>query len=282
MKAKERRINAWLDFIQADLDALRLDKLILVIYPIYEDFLLHKIQIKKAAMDLLRLSSGNHEGITLPKELEGVLKIIDDSAKDKYSIILRSLSWWDWNDLQKEAKNFMEKILAGEGSYVTIRVDEFLFQMPSGMFRKSTHLLEGGFVKEIVPILIDLFDGIQRSAFKRCPECEKWFFHTSKREKEYCTNRCASRYLTRKKRTKSGKAREEYNKKMREYMKKRHQENNPKSGSKELLECPGNPDDPLDVEITPTECINPDGKNIRGKWHACSTCPNFKKGGEGE
>lgn len=43
-------------------------------------------------------------------------------------------------------------------------------------------------------------DGAPLKAFRKCPECGKWFVHLSKREKQFCSNRCASRYGIREKR----------------------------------------------------------------------------------
>jgi len=225
--------------------------------------------MKKAA-EFLFESSRSHEVVNLPKELRKVLKIIDDSAWDRYSVILRNLGTLDWGGLQKEARKCMEKIMAGPDSYLMIRVDEVLIEMESGIFRKASFSEEGGFAKEAVPILIDLFDGVHKSAFKSCPECKRWFIHFSKREKEFCTNRCASRYLTREKRTESEEAREEYNKKMRDYMKKRHQKNKENPIESVVVECPGNFEQ---VTLTPTECINGNEINIRNKFDDCRKCP---------
>ncbi len=48
--------------------------------------------------------------------------------------------------------------------------------------------------------LLQLLDGVPLSIFRRCPECGAWFVHTSKREKIYCSARCAARNATRKSR----------------------------------------------------------------------------------
>ncbi|MFB0507439.1 MAG: hypothetical protein ACETWT_11965 [Thermodesulfobacteriota bacterium] len=273
MKTKEERIKAWLDFIQADLDALPLDKLILIIHPIYEDILLYQILKKKAYQFYPLESSGNQGVMNLPKELRKALKIIDSSGWDKLAVTLGTLSKWNWGGLQKEARKFMEKIMAGPDSFVMVRVDEFLVEVPPGIFRKVI-LSEGGIEREAVPILIDLFDGFHKSAFKCCPECKRWFFHLSKRKREFCTNRCASRHLTRKKRTESEEAKEKYRKKMRDYMKKRHQENNPIESV--VVECLGNFEQ---VTVTPTECINGNEINIRNKFDDCRKCPHSTKEG---
>lgn len=36
-------------------------------------------------------------------------------------------------------------------------------------------------------------DGIPISSVRKCPECKSWFIHTSKRERIFCSNKCASK-----------------------------------------------------------------------------------------
>jgi len=43
-------------------------------------------------------------------------------------------------------------------------------------------------------------EGAPLRVIKRCPECKKWFLHTSRREKRFCSNRCAARKTGRDKR----------------------------------------------------------------------------------
>ena len=40
---------------------------------------------------------------------------------------------------------------------------------------------------------INLIDGVPINAFKKCPECEKWVANLTKKEKIYCSNRCAAK-----------------------------------------------------------------------------------------
>jgi hypothetical protein len=46
------------------------------------------------------------------------------------------------------------------------------------------------------------FEGVSIGALRQCMECGKWFVHESKRRKEYCTGKCASRKINREKREK--------------------------------------------------------------------------------
>jgi hypothetical protein len=43
------------------------------------------------------------------------------------------------------------------------------------------------------------FDGLPWKALRKCPICENWFLHLSKRKKEVCSNKCAALKLSRKK-----------------------------------------------------------------------------------
>ena len=42
--------------------------------------------------------------------------------------------------------------------------------------------------------------GVDRETFRKCRECNRWFIHTSKREREFCSNKCAVRKASRKRR----------------------------------------------------------------------------------
>lgn len=47
---------------------------------------------------------------------------------------------------------------------------------------------------------IDLIDGVPITAFKKCPECDKWFINLTKKEKIFCINLCAAKKRQREKR----------------------------------------------------------------------------------
>jgi hypothetical protein len=66
--------------------------------------------------------------------------------------------------------------------------------------------------------------GIRLDNLKKCPECERYFLHLSKRKRIFCDNKCASRYLTRQRRSESKEARAEYRERMKNYMQKRRKE----------------------------------------------------------
>jgi len=43
-------------------------------------------------------------------------------------------------------------------------------------------------------------EGIPLTSLRSCPECGNWFLHISKRKREFCSNKCASRRISREKR----------------------------------------------------------------------------------
>jgi hypothetical protein len=43
------------------------------------------------------------------------------------------------------------------------------------------------------------FNDLPLKALRKCPICDKWFLHLSKREREFCSNRCAAKNISRKK-----------------------------------------------------------------------------------
>lgn len=47
---------------------------------------------------------------------------------------------------------------------------------------------------------VQALDGFHVGALRQCLECDKWFVHTSKKVKIYCSNKCAARNATRAKR----------------------------------------------------------------------------------
>jgi len=81
----------------------------------------------------------------------------------------------------------------------------------------------------------ELLDGLPRTALRTCPECVRIYASLSKRKKEYCSSKCAYRFLSRKRRNELKKHPRKYKrflKKQREtmhkvYERKRKQEFGP-------------------------------------------------------
>ena len=69
----------------------------------------------------------------------------------------------------------------------------------------------------------DALDGLPRNALKKCPECGNFFAHLSKKEKDYCSPKCAYKFLSRKRRDELKRHPQKYKaylKKQRESMRK--------------------------------------------------------------
>jgi hypothetical protein len=59
-------------------------------------------------------------------------------------------------------------------------------------------------------VFLQSLEGLSNTFFRKCPECGKWFLHTTKKEKIYCTNKCATRKLSRDRRNKLKQDKEKY------------------------------------------------------------------------
>jgi hypothetical protein len=50
---------------------------------------------------------------------------------------------------------------------------------------------------DLIINFLNALDGVPLAALRKCPECGKWFFHGSRRIKEFCSNKCAARKVSR-------------------------------------------------------------------------------------
>jgi len=82
------------------------------------------------------------------------------------------------------------------------------FERPQNALGKDNRLLL---------VFLRNISGLQTKCIKQCGECGEWFFHFSKREKFYCSNKCAARKGNRERRV-------------------RLKEENPEASGKELSE----------------------------------------------
>jgi hypothetical protein len=61
-------------------------------------------------------------------------------------------------------------------------------------------IMEGDWSKRIALVILRCLAGISLESFHRCPECNRFFINVTKKTKTYCTNKCATRFITRRKR----------------------------------------------------------------------------------
>jgi hypothetical protein len=56
--------------------------------------------------------------------------------------------------------------------------------------------------KSFLIVFCQNLEGVPIKSLRRCTNCDNWFLHISKREKKFCTNKCAASYLGRLRREK--------------------------------------------------------------------------------
>ena len=75
----------------------------------------------------------------------------------------------------------------------TEQIEEFTFDLDV-----TTSNDEHNFIYQFLQTL----KGVPIKYIRQCPDCNNWFLHTTKKEKEFCSNKCASRTGTRRRREK--------------------------------------------------------------------------------
>ena len=154
--------------------------------------------------------------------------------------------WGDLINIQSTLKNFLNEILDPK-----MNGGEIVFEVvlkPSLMIMDKFYLrhmkwFEKDLNKSIDQIILwqeivdpdsyflkffvsQALNGIPKSWLKKCPECGKFFLHPHKRQKIFCSNPCASKFLQRKRRLELRKDPRKYNlwlQKMRMYQRKRYE-----------------------------------------------------------
>ncbi len=88
------------------------------------------------------------------------------------------------------------------------------------------------FVNVLISATIDFLRSYDLLQFHKCAkkECQKFFYQRTKRQKNYCSLRCAGTVRQRR---------------FQEDKKKQNNPSHKKARKSELVECPGNPDNPL-------------------------------------
>lgn len=115
-------------------------------------------------------------------------------------------------------------------------------------------------------IFRDLIQNLQDpdwiAALRWCAEleCLKLILSNSKWANKFCSKKCKEKYHGRKNKKNGREKRETIEWKQ----------------VPKIVECPGNLDELMDVIVTETECINPNGRNIRNLFEKCSVCKHIK------
>jgi hypothetical protein len=102
----------------------------------------------------------------------------------------------------KDTGSHSVTIVQKEEILVDIEVKAFNnIDSDSGLQLKTLHIIKADQYRSFYFKFLDCLDGVTLSSFHKCPECEHWFLNPyKKKEKIYCSNRCASRHIVRKKR----------------------------------------------------------------------------------
>lgn len=82
--------------------------------------------------------------------------------------------------------------VVGQEKYGNVPFEEYKISTKTIYQDKIAIVMESRFFEAI--------DGLPLMSLRQCPECEHHFFHTSKREKTYCSNKCAAKKNARDKR----------------------------------------------------------------------------------
>jgi len=201
-------------------------------------------------------------------ELEEILRISEEIEDFIYELRKawerareRTKIKWDWYDL--DLKDEKQKVRAA--LFPGLAVADFATFKEKACLR----LVSDEEDEMFLDLIRKLQDPEWVAALCECAECGKFILSDTvwaKTGNKFCSGgRCRNRYYGRKNK-KNGK---EKKRRTIEY-----------ALEPQIVECPGSLDECMDVEITATECINPNGKNIRGRWeNVCPTCP-YKKGGD--
>ena len=148
---------------------------------------------------------------------------------------IKSPEGFDWKDAlidaQTELRESLELWKAAEDEIIPVAGVQLEITLVKGRFRVGYALpktYEDCFDKDTLTQLAKIslchaLQDISKDAIKKCKDkdCERYFLHLSRKERYYCTPKCTSRDLSRKRREKNPEA---YRKKQREIMRKKYRE----------------------------------------------------------
>jgi hypothetical protein len=104
--------------------------------------------------------------------------------------------------------SMMEKIRNNEQDLLSMQVRYNVKTITIGGTVQTTYDTNTNVLEEYTDLLMLRFlqslNGIATGAFHQCPECNKWFINVSKRNKIFCSNRCAARKGSREIRSRNG------------------------------------------------------------------------------
>jgi len=204
-RRKEESLSWFLNFIQTDLNALR---------PAYKNL----IDTELTELYWTLVPEEERSATIKAVSVEDVLKD-DYEPKIKRSVLADIRV--DAQEIQSALKHFFEKFLKGEATSVDLPMVKktavvnddrtFAIQYEGKRAIKGGRLSKRSSAQsdfEIVPpkdIFVDyvftfVLAGLPQGVIKKCKECQKLFAHFSAKTKFYCSNYCAWKDLSRKRR----------------------------------------------------------------------------------
>ena len=225
-KAKEKYLNQVLDFVNADLEALPFSEKVAWAA---------RFHIQRYAFIVAGLA-----GKDFGKKFDYEQKIKKLSPLQE--ILRKHIDWLTTAKAGEVLSMVPMRRLLRIGEDYSVQYDLlpdeglFVIGRQRGETEEDTHNLL------VMLQFDDALDGLPRNAIKKCPECGNFFAHLSRKEKDYCSPKCAYKFLSRKRREelkKHPKRYKAYLKKQRESMRKVYEKNQKGKGSNVVVQRNG-------------------------------------------
>lgn len=199
-KERAKRLKWFFDFIAADLKNLKVSE--------YQRFAAEAVYyLRESEVDTV----GKWPGKGVQRYLDAVKDFSVEASSEFTPEKATELLGADLFSVQSELKQRILPILNQLESCRDVADDEILLRTPGPIgYSVDVSVINSEFkVKELYKgstgdvFLIDFIrclHSIPLSSFHKCPECNQWFVNVTKKEKVYCSQKCASRHIVRRKR----------------------------------------------------------------------------------
>ena len=220
-KRNIEKLKWFLSFISMDFEKCKTDEILKF----------HKDTLVFVAEGIIRAASSLSEVLKMEKKSflkflnEFPLEIADSDNAIKLNGYRANLitTQNELNDVFKDFFRWIESVCsekeAGSGEFGDIKIK---MHVNYGFIREEKkpddcegknrtrvyvqEIVEGGLGRQISLVIVRCLSDIPLESFHRCPECNNYFINVTKKIKTYCTNKCATRFITRKTRQDQKKA----------------------------------------------------------------------------
>jgi predicted RNA-binding Zn ribbon-like protein len=195
---RRNRLKWYLNFISLDMNQLKINEL-------------RKLMIELSSMHLFR--NLEKAGLLSDMKQKRVIKMKEETF-ESYGPKSKDSSFTNFADHQKQLREFIYTTLqkskgGNSGGSIVDSTNEHSISLlikPDGsgkrdVFRVFEHDANKR-IEYLINDFVDCLNGTPVDSFKNCPECNSYFFQPTRREKIYCTNKCASRHIVRRSRKK--------------------------------------------------------------------------------